>query len=213
MDNFNQTSFIPQQPILKVEGFARRREQVNYALVIALALFFIALMVAGGIYFYQLQVDGRVKARTNELATLEKSLSASDISHYKDVQNRLLTAKQLIKSHSVFSNVLDLVEQSTISDVGLTGLSYGNSKGGVSISLEGQAPSYERVYFQEQVWKAMKPTIMNAEVSGVNLSDSTGIVNFKAVLTIDPAFVRYDHILKQQGKKEDLTGAIKLPPL
>ena len=120
MANNFDTSFIPQQPLLKVEGVKRRNEPVNFALVLALVIFVVALVVAGGTYFYKTSIDREVLEKAQALEEAEKSLAINDIELYKRVDTRLSAAKSLLAGHNVFLIILDLLEESAAQNIGLT---------------------------------------------------------------------------------------------
>jgi hypothetical protein len=157
MDKSFQTSFIPQQPLLKVEGLKRRKEVINIALVIALVIFFVTLTLAGGIYFWRVILERRIADETQQLAAVENTLDVDLVARMKRAEIRLTNARQLLANHGAFSVVLDFLEQTTSKDVGLTSLSYADGLDGPSVTLAGDAPSYESVYFQLETWRGMKP--------------------------------------------------------
>ena len=66
---------MPQQPLLKVEGGARRGEAINLALVTGLIIFFVILSVSGGVYFYKTSLDKEVIKKGQQLADAEKTFS------------------------------------------------------------------------------------------------------------------------------------------
>jgi hypothetical protein len=95
MANSFDTSFIPQQPLLKVEGSSRPAEPVNLALVFAFIIFFATLIVLGGVYFYKTSVETRVLASETILKEKEASLRVEEIDRYKAFSDRLMVAKKL----------------------------------------------------------------------------------------------------------------------
>src|SRR3989338_2164144 len=211
MANNFDTSFIPQQPLLKVEGVKRRNEPVNFALVLALVIFVVALVVAGGTYFYKASIDREVLEKAQALEEAEKSLAINDIELYKRVDTRLSAAKSLLAGHNVFLIILDLLEESAAQNIGLTSLSYAKGeKGEYVLSLAGQATSYGGVYFQSQTWRDMAPLVKQVEISGITLEEETGIVTFTARLSINADLTRYARILEAKRKVEEAAVAKEL---
>lgn len=201
MANQFETSFIPQQPILKVEGSSsKRRETTNFALILAVILFFIALGVSVGTYFYRVQVEKRVLDAGQRLADAEKLFNIDEISTYKHIDTRLTTAKQLVDAHVIFSVVLDLLETSAAQNIGLTSFGFTQGSKDYMISLSGQAPSYAAVYFQSEAWRAMRPMVTHVEISGMNLNGQTGVVGFSAAITIDPSYLNFSRVLDAQKR-------------
>ncbi len=192
MQNNFDTSFIPQQPLLRVEGVKSRKEPINFALILSLIVFFVVLIMAGGIYFYSKQIDARVLARAAELESLELALDAKDVAKYKEVDSRIRVAKAIVRDHRVFSVILDLLEVGTASNVGLNSLEYTvNEVDGASVSIAGVAPSYDAVYFQFESWRALAPLVMRVDSELVTLDDLTGLVVFRAKIALSPEYMKY----------------------
>lgn len=208
MGNQFETSFIPQQPLLKVEGSMRPRESLNIALVIALVLFFVSIVVSAGVYVYRTQVNKSIAVHEKQLADAEQYFDIDEITKFKHVDTRLTTAKNLVDRHVIFSVILDLLEASTAQNVGLMSLGFAKTGRGYEVSLAAEAPSYAAVYFQRDAWRNMKPMITDVRVSGMSLSQQTGIVSFSTVLTIDPSYLEFSRYLDAQKRAEaTLTSA------
>lgn len=197
MNNSLDTSFIPQQPLLKVEGYTQRQEPVNIVLVLAFVIFFSALAIAVGMYFYKTSLVRNVLALEKQLESKESILKTADIDRFKAIDTRLGVVKQLLENHSAFSTVLTLLEKITAQDVGLTTLSYAvhGTDGSIKLTLSGQAPSYSAVYAQVEAWRGMSSILKDVEVGMPTLAAESSVVNFGATLTIDPAYVKYTRAL------------------
>ena len=214
MDKSFETSFMPQQPLLRVEGVSRRREPVNIAMVVALVIFFVTLAVCGGMYFYKLQIDKRVHARAVELEAAEKFLDIDEIELYKQVDMRIDTAKNLLDSHTVFTVILNLLEESAAQNIGLTSLGYSGDRKSFNLTIGGQAASYGAVYFQANAWRAMTPLVSDLSIESINLDDSTGIVSFTARFGINGDLTKYTRLLESERllrEKEDAERAALTP--
>lgn len=215
MNNSFDTSFIPQQPLLKVEGSARRGETINIALIFALIIFFATLIVWGGIYFYKTTVDSRVRASEEILKAKEATLKVEEIDRYKAIADRLAVAKNLLQEHIAFSTVLTLLEKITAQNIGWTAMSYGGTikEWEFVIRLTGQAPSYSAVYAQAQAWRSMNDTLEKVEVSMPVLDTATGIISFTAALTVEPSYLNYARALKEGAVAGDKDAASVPAPL
>ncbi len=207
MANFQETSFIPQQPLLRVEGASRRRESVNLALVLSLLIFFVTLCVAGGVYLYKGKIVKDIARSGQELSDAEKSFDVEDITVFKDLQTSLRQAKQLVDSHTIFSVILDMLEAHTAENIGLTSLSFAAADGGVQLTLSGLAPSYAAVYFQVEEWRNMVAHVKKVVVTGLTLDERTGVVAFSVHADIDPGYLQYSHVL------EDAQRTAVVPPV
>lgn len=201
MENSFETSFIPQQPLVRVEGVSRRSEPINIALILAFIVFFITITVAGGIYFYKLQVDKRVDAKEKQLADEEKNINIDEINAYKHIDDKLVAVKGLLQNHTVFSTILMIIERSTASNIGLTSLGYtkGTSNDYVLV-LAGKAPSYSALYFQGESWRQMVPMVKSVKISSPIIDDTTGIVSFSAELVINQVNTKYNRMTETEDQ-------------
>lgn len=202
MANQFETTFVPQQPLLKVEGGQRPREPLNLSLIISLIVFFVTIAVGGGAYFYKQQVDKQVAGMGAELKAKEQLFDTDKITHYKGLQVKLTTAKSLVDAHSIFSLIFDLIETRAAQNIGLISLQFAQEGPDTVLILNGQAPSYEGVYFQVQKWRESKPVIKNVEVTNLSLEEVSGIVAFGVKMTLDPTTIGYARMLAASGAKE-----------
>lgn len=198
MQNSFDTSFIPQQPLLKATGFERRRESLNLAIVLSLGTFFVVLFVAGGVFFFHRKVVKEVFALSVELQNKEKLIDTEEIHRLKSVDLRITAAKNLLQDHTVFTIVLDLLEAGTLKNIGITSLHYTNTPGGSVANLVAEAPSYEAVYSQGLTWRSMKPLVQGVEITSVVLTETTGVITFNAKVTINESLARYAEFLKAE---------------
>ena len=197
MDKKFDTAFIPQQPLLKVEGNLRLREQINLPLIIGFVCVFISVVVYGGVYFYKSSVDRRITTLEKELESKEESLQISEIDRYKSVDTRIGLAKQLLQGHAAFSSMLGIIEKVTAENIGWTALSYAPDEESklIKVNLTGQALDYSAVYVQAEAWRGMPEVLRRVEVGLPVLNPEDGTVSFGATLTIDPALLKYSRTI------------------
>lgn len=198
-NNRFETSFIPQQPLIEPERRGFGREVVNPALIIALIVFFTTVAVAGGVYYFKVRTNKEVLAASERLKALESEIRVDAISPYKAMAARLAVAKGLIDNHRAFSIILDLLEESTARDVGLTDLNYVEDKLNKTLvlTIKGEAINYSAAYLQLEKWRSMAPVIASVQADPVSLNEFSGIVSFGATLTVDPAATRYAHVVEK----------------
>lgn len=199
MANSFDTSFIPQQPLLKVEDSSRRRESVDVILAASFVIFFVVLVVWGGMYFYKAGVDRRVLAIEKELESKEASLKPDEIDRYKVIDERLNVAGKLLRGHVAFSAILTLLEKITAQNIGWTTFSYvtDDTNGSESLNLTGQAQSYSAVYAQVEAWRNMRKILKEVRVGTPLLNSASGVVTFEATLVIDPSYIKYARTIKK----------------
>ncbi len=208
MANQFETTYVPQQPLLKVEGGQRPHEPINLSLIISLVVFFVTLSVAGGAYFYQQKVDRQVKEIGEQLLAAESLFDIEKINTYKNLQVKLTTAKSLVDSHSIFSLIFDLIETRAAQNIGLTRLGFTQEGNEMFLSLGGQAPSYEAIDWQVQKWRESKPVVKNVEVNSIALEETSGIVSFGVKMTIDPSTIGYARMLAASGAKKESQASV-----
>lgn len=201
-----ETSFVPQQPLLKVEGMTQRpNKPLNIPLVIALIVFFVTLATSAGVYFYKEQTIKQVAAKGEQLKAAEQLFSVDKVNEYKNLQIKLTAAKALVDSHLIFSVIFDLIETKAAENIGLTSLGFGQDALDTSLTLTGQAPSYEAVYFQVQKWRESKPVVKNVEVTSLSLEQTSGIVSFGVKMTLDPSVFSNKTVLAARGASTKVT--------
>lgn len=199
MANQFETSFIPQQPLLKVEGVARRKEALNFSVIFSIIILIASGVIAGGLYFYRAQVNNRVYQAQKDLAEAEKYFSIDEINKYQKANTRLGIVKTLVHRHTINSVILDFLERSTAVNVGLISFSSTKDSAGYHVALNGQAPSYSAVYFQVEKWRAMQPTVLGITMGTLGLDEENGIVTFSLVLDIDPSYLEFSSVLERSG--------------
>ncbi|MDO8521649.1 MAG: hypothetical protein Q7S52_06050 [bacterium] len=200
MDNKFDTAFIPQQPLLKVDGNLRFRERVNLPLIIGFVCLFISVMVYGGLYFYEASMAHRVTVLEKELESKEEILQISEIDRYKAIDARITTAKGLLRGHVAFSAMLGLIEKITAENIGWTSLSYGSGENGtLNVSLTGEALNYSAVYVQAEAWRGIE-SLREVEVGMPVLNPENGIVSFSASFVVNPDLLQYSRTIAKGGE-------------
>lgn len=198
-DQFD-TSFIPQQPLLKVEGTERFKEQVNLPLIIGFVFLFISVSVFGGFFFYEMNVERRIVALEKDLEAREATLNIPEIDRLKVIDTRVNLARELLEGHVAFSTVLALLEKITAENIGFTSLGYApDEKGGIKVGLIGLAPSYAAVYVQAEAWRGMRELLKKVDMSLPALNPESGEVTFNATLVVDPAYIRYARTVRERS--------------
>ncbi len=108
-------------------------------------------------------------------------------------------AKKLADNHTIFSLILNLIEARAAQNIGLTALTFANDGDVATLSLVGQAPSYEAAYFQVETWRNSKPMIKSVDVSALTLQEESGIVDFSVKISIDPKTLGYGQMLARSA--------------
>ena len=195
MDSNFETSFIPQQPLLKLEGARARREPINFAVLLALIIFFTVSAVAGGMFAYKASIDARVNKKQNQLDEAENKIDIAGINSLKQISAQVNLAKTLVDKHAAFSGILDLIEAGTAQNIAYTALSFSNEAKAPAIILSGQAPSYMAAYYQGLAWQKQK-FVKSATLGGMMIDEKTSLVTFNISLQVDPAAYNYVRLFK-----------------
>lgn len=193
------TTFVPQQPLLKVEGFQHRSEPVNLAMMLAFIVLFVVLIVAGGVSYYHNKIVAQNVALAQQLEDKEKLLDANEINAYRDIDLTITSAKKMLHSHNVFSVALNVLESETAQNVELVSLSFAYENLSPILKIEGNAPSYEAVYFQSEVWRSAQPLIQSVVIEGVDILDQSGVIKFTASIVLSKNSVLYSEYFKNNG--------------
>jgi hypothetical protein len=207
MQNSFDTSFIPQQPLLKEEGFEHRRATYNLSTMLGLIILFTTVLVGAGVYIFDVRAKKEVTQLMAELGQKETGLKIDEIDRFKEEDIRFAGAHELLKSHVVFTPVLDFLSASTLQNVELLSLAYSHENDSVALQLSGRAASYEDVYLQGVVWNGMHD-VVHADVFNVALDVKTGIVTFSAKIDLRENLVAYGKSsIVESGETNSPTGA------
>jgi len=106
-------------------------------------IIFIGLLATyAGIEFgYKPYLNSRIKSLDQKIAALTQSISEEQQNNLINFYSQLVNLKDLINSHIVTSNLLELLEKNTYPEVHYTGLTLEIK--GKEVKLEGLSPNYE----------------------------------------------------------------------
>lgn len=185
MDNGINASFIPKKEVRSRarRGTSRAAAGANIFLLIGVIVFLTALLASLGVFLWGEQLDA---ANSRALETLEKnrdSYGIAAIEEFIDINNRMKSAELILQNHVNVTNVFDLLEQDTLSDIYLSNFSFDTLGDEVSVSARGFAPTYAHVALQADQYSANN-LIKDLILSGVNQSREGGI-QFDLAFTVD----------------------------
>jgi hypothetical protein len=205
------TSFLPQQPLSRVDGGAHRKEPISLSMIIALIMFFMMLVAMGGVVLYKKTIERRIEAEKGELASREQEIDMETIAGFDSLSSRLVMATKILNEHSAFSLALKIISDGTAVNVGYSKLSFMGSDGLSTISLDGVAPSYAAVYFQGEALRA-RPYIKNVIIANPVLDVRSGTVSFHMEVTLQPNVLRYGRYFENSDKTASSTGNLIMNP-
>jgi hypothetical protein len=157
---------------------------------LALLVFLMSLLAAGGVFGYEQLLNKRIVDKDDSLRKAEGAFSAGTIQDLVRMDNRLVQAKTLLQKHISPSALFYFLSTITLERVQLTGMDMTmQPDGSASITLSGIADSFSSVALQSDQFGASK-ALRDVVVSGVSVAES-GRVTFAVNATVDPALVSY----------------------
>jgi hypothetical protein len=209
METKFQTSFIPKSNLEQGVNSNSGHGPMSFFTFIASIIFFISVLVAGGVFGYNKYLENLVVSSKDSLDKNIKSFEPQTIEEYVRLNSRIDSAKKLLDKHIAMSYILDFLEEKTIQSVGFSDLKYDvDSNGEGSLTMNGQAKSYNAIAYQAELFgreRSLKsPLFSNLDV------DAFGNVVFNFTTKIDPVFIAY--VRKADKIKIDDTNGINSLP-
>src|SRR5689334_4110082 len=136
MDPVGQGSFIPKQSLTA----ATRRGGMGLLLLLALLVFLMSIVAAGGAFAYKQILTGVIAGKDESLRKDEGAFNPGTIQDLVRTDNRLTQAQLLLHKHVAPSAIFDFLSTITLERVQFTGFDMSLTEdGGASISLSGVA--------------------------------------------------------------------------
>lgn len=193
VDTRLRTSFVPKKTLMAKDD-RLATPSVNIILSIGTIIFFMTLAVAAGVLLYKLYVDKTVAGEKVQLEQAQKAFDPAIILDMKMLDERLITAKEILETHFTVLPIFKLLSDSTLQSVQLTNFKMSASRGGaMNVSVSGVAKRYPSVVNQTDAFAA-QTGFKNASLSGVTLEDD-GSIKFNMTTDIDPSLVLYRSIV------------------
>jgi len=202
IDQKPQTSFIPKKPIFS--GASMEQTSVNFFSLIGLAIFLVALLLAGGVYAYQYYLNSQLTTLQASLDTARKQFDPGFIATATRLNSRIIGAEALLNAHIAPSFIFsDLLEKYTLADeVQYTSFSWNyDSAGNGVITMDGVAKDYTAVALQAQEFASNIQYLKNQIFSNIGL-DQNGDVTFSFSASVDASVIDF-----KDKRAEDLSSA------
>ncbi len=122
MDQNFQTSFIPKKPL--AEERVVRTRSVNIFNLLAGAIFFCAIIVAGGTYFYKYTLTKSVADKKTQLEAISGRFEPATIVDLKNLDKRLRSANEILANHVIISPIFESLQDQTLKSIGYTKFDY-----------------------------------------------------------------------------------------
>lgn len=190
MDTKFQSSFIPKQP---VNVPARSTSGSNIFFLISFVIFIISLVGAGGMYLWDKQLDKQIIDVNSSLTLARNSFDQNTVKEFSHLNDKINAADFLLKQHVAPSVLFGIIGDSTLKNVRFTNFKYSNAGGDkVSISMSGEAVSYEAVALQSSAFTnpKLRNVFRNTIFSDPDLNAS-GKAVFSFTTGVDPTLLNY----------------------
>ena len=152
METKFQTSFIPKKPLNQTGSDAPVKQQnTSILLLIGIFAFVISILAAGGSYGWQVYLSSQQSQYQQSLVSLENNFKIDQIILLKQTAAKIDLANQILSNHIALSQIFAAISQLTASNVRFTDLDVEapmDKTKGMSITMNGYAPSYDALAFQ-----------------------------------------------------------------
>ncbi|MBP6925782.1 MAG: hypothetical protein KBC22_01845 [Candidatus Pacebacteria bacterium] len=155
MDNDFQTTFIPKKPIgeqMAPQPAKRANPSVGIFTMLATLLFVVAIIAAGGIYFYERLLAGNIDAMKTSLAAAEGRIEQSFIVELQDLDKRLRNSNQLLAQHLALSPFFRYIEEATLKSVQYDSFDFSFEEGRPVATITGRARQYRSIAEQSIIF-------------------------------------------------------------
>lgn len=187
MDPNVQGSFIPKASLTAQS----RGSGMGLFFLLALLVFVMSLIAAGGALAYQQFLHGQITKKDAELRTAEGAFDASAIRDLVRMDSRIIQANALLQSHVSPSAIFAFLSTVTLEKVQFGSFDLAiNKDGRAAMTLAGVTDSFSTVALQSDQLGASK-VLSDVIFSGITVNDATGKVAFTVNATVDPNLLLY----------------------
>lgn len=174
---------------------APRRMQTDVFSFAASALFTLSLVLAGGVFVYQLFLNYSIAQMKGELESARATLEPETVNALIRLNSRLVSTEALIKSHQIITPVFDFLELSTPRTVRYTDFNFNTTDKGPELVIQGQAVSYAALAVAAGTFDKADTYFADTVFSDLRL-DERGNVIFTLRTLVKPAALSYERAAK-----------------
>jgi len=194
MEQDFQTSFIPKRPVAPVGGdFAteERRQGGGLFMLIAIIIFVVSLLSAGGVFLYKSYLSTRIEETKASLERVRDIFEPKTITQLQVLDKRISAAETILKNHIAVSPILELLKSLTYPNIQYTNFSYvvSPATGDVDVEMKGVATGFDWVGLQADTF-GRNPHIKNPIFSNL-VQDQFGRITFDLTFSVSRSFVTY----------------------
>jgi hypothetical protein len=199
MESNVQPSFIPKKPLTPPSQ--KSVHHVSLFSLITTVIFVTVLVICGAVFGLKKYQEGQLAQKQNDLKAQLDTFEPSLVADLSRLDNRLTNAQQLLNQHLSISAVFSALGNATLKNVRFSSFALSNGVGQrPTINMNGQAQNFTAV--AQQVIEFQKADNLKyiKDVSIVNPNlDAKGDVSFTFSASVDPKFLSYGLVQKNQG--------------
>ena len=194
-----QSSFIPKGPTsssIPSGGINMpRRKQMDLFSFAASALFTLSIVLAGGVFLYQLFLNYSISQMKGELESARAALEPETVNTLIRLNSRLVSTESLIKNHQIITPIFDFLEISTPKTVRYTDFNFNNTTKGPELIIQGQAVSYAALAAAAETFDKADTYFASTVFSDLKLDDKGNVI-FTLRTQVKPAALSYERTVK-----------------
>lgn len=152
---------------------------------LGIVLFVLALLIAGGVFFYKRILERQTQELSRSLERLEADFEPSLIRELSRTAKALEVGERLVGERHFASRFFNFLEERTLTRVRFRDLKLQVSEGGVT--LGGEAEGYTVLAEQASVFET-SPLVQTLALANLALKEN-GNINFTMELTFDPSLM------------------------
>lgn len=186
------SSFIPHE-----EELARVRVRpsglITVIMLFSIALFVSSCILAAYVFLYQQYLETDKTAKVDSLQRAKESFDPSLIADLTRIDTRLRAAGMILGNHIAPSAILRALEQSTITTLGFSSLSFDASNlSAITLKMEGTAGSVNTVALEADIFSRHK-MFLTPIFSDINRSQEG--VRFRVSSNVNPETINYQRLI------------------
>ncbi|MHB1330799.1 MAG: hypothetical protein ACYCY6_02420 [Minisyncoccota bacterium] len=187
-----QSSFIPKGPLATAGTATKVSRQSDRSILgtLAVFVFVLSILLAGGVFAYEIYLGTDIDKMGADLKAARDSLEPEIINRISDLDERIVSTKNILESHTIISPLFTYLEEWTVSNVRFTRFAYTTTAEGLIIEMSGEARGYSSVAQQAQIFGAEDSPMKSPIFADLNL-DEEGKVTFSFEASVDPALVSF----------------------
>lgn len=173
-----KATFIPRKNV--TDASVGSSNQVSTLGLVAIALFIVTAIGAGGIFGYTRLIDKQINERQEALNKAEQEIRSPAVQELKTEAARLEIVEERLNGHLMASVLFKKIGDITLKNIRWKNLRFDNKQGEVTISLDGESRTLASVALQADKLVS-DPFFVNPQVSNVTIGkDNKSTFVFRA---------------------------------